>query len=192
MNQTTGSNLVGALTPEFVAYKKIPRFFREIEITEKIDGTNACICITEDGQLLAGKRSGWITPEKDNFGFAAWAYEHKDELLKMGPGRYFGEWYGKGINRNYGLPYRRFALFHTRGIDSLPTCVSVVPTLYSGNLDFERINGALALLRSTGSIAVPGFLKPEGIVIRHNASGQLFKVTLEGDEKPKGLTNNEL
>ena len=35
---------------EFQPFPKIPRLSREIVITEKIDGTNAQILITDDGQ----------------------------------------------------------------------------------------------------------------------------------------------
>ncbi len=38
----------------------------------------------------------------------------------------------------------------------------------------------------TGSKAAPGFDNPEGVVVFHTANSSLFKVTLEGDEKPKG------
>jgi hypothetical protein len=41
-------------------------------------------------------------------------------------------------------------------------------------------------LRREGSVAVPGFMDPEGIVVFHEASGRLFKATIKGDEKPKG------
>jgi hypothetical protein len=44
-------------------------------------------------------------------------------------------------------------------------------------------------LRINGSVAVPGFLKPEGIVVFHVAAGKLFKATLESDEKAKGQVN---
>lgn len=46
---------------------------------------------------------------------------------------------------------------------------------------------ALDILRREGSIASPGFMRPEGIVVFHTASSALFKATLEDDEKPKGL-----
>ena len=36
----------------FTPFQKIPRLSREMIITEKIDGTNSCICITEDGEFL--------------------------------------------------------------------------------------------------------------------------------------------
>jgi hypothetical protein len=45
---------------------------------------------------------------------------------------------------------------------------------------------ALQYLATEGSAAAPGFMKPEGIVVFHEASGTLFKATLDGDEKPKG------
>ena len=57
---------------EFRAFHKIPRLFRDVIITEKIDGTNACVVVTPDGTVLAQSRSRFITPEDDNFGFAAW------------------------------------------------------------------------------------------------------------------------
>jgi len=145
---------------EFQKFPKIPRFYRNIIITEKIDGTNAQILITEDGQVFAGSRKRFITPENDNFGFAAWVEEHADELRELGPGRHFGEWWGKGINRGYGLDHRRFSLFNVSRWQSLensghqltkfekgeevkiertypPACCGVVPILYVGPWEDE-------------------------------------------------------
>ncbi len=59
------------MSDEFTAFPKIPRLNREIIVTEKIDGTNAQVVVTEDGEVRAGSRSRWITPEADNFGYAA-------------------------------------------------------------------------------------------------------------------------
>src|SRR3990167_1858406 len=87
---------------EFKEFPKIARLSREAIVTEKIDGTNASVFIGEDGMFLTGSRSGWITPEKDNYGFSRWAHVHKDELLKLGPGMHYGEWWGQGIQRKYG------------------------------------------------------------------------------------------
>ena len=61
----------------FVAFPKIARLSRECEITEKLDGTNASITITEDGQFLTASRTRWITPADDHYGFARWAREHR-------------------------------------------------------------------------------------------------------------------
>lgn len=180
---------------EFESFGKISRLSRDVIITEKIDGTNAQIFIGEDGEFLVGSRTRWITPGKttDNAGFAHWAHEHKEELLKLGPGRHYGEWWGNGINRGYGLEEKRFSLFNvSRWSDpSLrPSCCGVVPMLYTGAFDTDSISRLLNQLSVQGSWAAPGFMKPEGIVIFHTAFGALFKKTIENDEKPKGQTNN--
>lgn len=175
---------------EFVPFPKIPRLRREIVITEKIDGTNASIFIGEDGTFLVGSRTRWITPESDNFGFARWAHEHREELLQLGPGHHFGEWFGSGIQRGYGLlnGEKRFALFNVDrwadGRAPRPACCGVVPTLSHGS--FADIPAILETLRAGGSLAVPGFMRPEGIVVYHRAARQMFKVTLDGDDAPKG------
>ncbi len=177
--------------PEFEAFPKIARLSRECVITEKIDGTNAQVCVTEDGDVLAGSRSRWITPAADNFGFAAWVEAHREELLALGPGRHFGEWWGSGIQRGYGLTKgeRRFSLFNvTRWGDesTRPACCCVVPTLYRGNFHTNAAEDALANLTINGSIAAPKFMKPEGIIVFHTASGTFYKKTIEKDEGPKG------
>jgi hypothetical protein len=162
---------------------------RDIVITEKIDGTNAIIYIGEDGEFLVGSRTRWITPEKDNYGFAKWAYANKEELLKLGAGTHYGEWWGQGIQRNYGLTEKRFSLFNTeRWFDESvsPKCCGVVPVLYKGEFDTDYVEGVLEHLELTGSIAATGFMKPEGVVIYHTASRSYFKKTIENDEKPKG------
>lgn len=83
---------------EFQGFPKMARLSREVIISEKLDGTNAQILITEDGEMLVGSQTRWITPEDDNYGFARWAEENRAELLcKLGHGRHFGEWWGQGI-----------------------------------------------------------------------------------------------
>lgn len=176
----------------FEAFPKIPRLKRDCVVTEKIDGTNAQIIITEHGEIGAASRTRLITPGKDtdNFGFAGWVEDNKDELLKLGPGRHFGEWYGLGIQRGYGLDEKRFALFNTgRWNDNpdRPECCDVVPVLYAGQFTDWDIEVALANLAVGGSKMVPGFPEPEGIVVFHTASRTMFKRTLEGDEAPKGM-----
>ena len=177
---------------EFVPFPKIARLNREVVITEKIDGTNAQVWVSEDCQTVrAGSRTRWITPEDDNFGFAKWVAEHEAELRGLGPGAHFGEWWGAGIQRRYGLTEKRFSLFNVhRWSDGSetprPACCHVVPVLARG-IGIETLGtDALNRLRTDGSVAAPGFDKPEGIVIFHAASSQLFKITLEKDEAPKG------
>jgi hypothetical protein len=177
---------------EFQAFPKITRLSRDIIITEKLDGTNASITITEDGQFLTGSRTRWITPEEDNYGFAKWARANQDELMKLGVGTHFGEWWGQGIQRNYSLREKRFSLFNTtRWSDGevRPACCSIAPVLYAGPLEdhgvMKGVKTALHLLQTEGSVAAPGFMKPEGIIIFHVQGNLLFKKTLEKDDEPK-------
>ena len=186
---------------EFVGFQKIPRLSREVIITEKIDGTNAQLFVADDrapitlqsGRVvpfLCGSRNRWIFPENDNRGFAKWAYENAASVLELlGPGRHFGEWWGKGIQRGYGLNEKRFSLFNTtRWADQpLPPGCFVVPTLYTGLFDTKNILEVMGLLLADGSAAAPGYNKPEGIVVFHTAGNCMFKKTIEHDEQPKGL-----
>lgn len=177
---------------EFKSFPKIARLSREVIITEKIDGTNASICILESGEMLIGSRTRWITPQDDNYGFAKWVEANRSELMNLGVGHHFGEWWGQGIQRNYSQTRKIFSLFNTsRWFDDAirPACCSVVPVLYSGPLEdhgvMKGIKDALATLQRDGSVASPGFMKPEGIVIFHPQGNILFKKTIEKDEEPK-------
>lgn len=174
---------------DFTGFPKISRYAREVIVTEKIDGTNAQIFIGEDGEFLVGSRTRWINPESDNHGFALWAYVHKDELMKLGHGRHFGEWWGKGIQRGYGIDEKRFSLFNvTRWQEQvLPECVGLVPVLWMGKFEYFNARDTLGVLKSDGSFAAPGFMKPEGIVIFHTAGNVGFKMTIENDDVPKTL-----
>lgn len=172
---------------EFREFPKIPRLSREIIVTEKIDGTNAQVFIMEDGQVIAGSRSRYITPQDDNHGFAAWVETHHEELLQLGPGRHFGEWWGSGIQRNYGLKEKRFSLFNVhRWGESRPACCHVVPVLFRGIFRVAYVDAALKDLEQNGSVAAPGFMKPEGVIVFHIAGNLMFKKTILKDEEPKG------
>ncbi len=196
---------------DFVKYQKIPRFSREIKITEKIDGTNAQILIQllndktsiiesfkerewpliKEGRFLfgitPGSRNRWITIKKDNYGFAKWVFENQEDLFNLGPGRHFGEWWGQGIQRKYSLDEKRFSLFNVERWNpfNCPKCCHIVPVLHNGEFTTFNIDSALRILRLNGSYASPNFMDPEGIVIFHSASGTLFKKTIKNDEKPK-------
>ena len=177
---------------EFKPFEKIARLSRLCTITEKIDGTNGQIFIGEDGEFLVGSRSRWLQPDKgnDNFGFARWAYDNKEELLKLGPGAHFGEWWGLGIQRGYALKKKRFSLFNTfRWSDALgmrPACCGVVPVLFEGLFHSTTVEKVLETLMIHGSIVAPRFMNPEGVVIYHQAAKQYFKKTILKDEAPKG------
>lgn len=198
--------------PEFKEFSKIARLSRDCVITEKIDGTNGLICFTEQGDMFVGSRSRWLSFENDNMNFYRWARDHEKELKTLGPGYHYGEWWGNGIQRNYGLKQgdKRWSLFNvnrwceygktprteeyfdgkikkTRTQDIAPQCCSVVPILYEGLFDTRTINIILDDLKDNGSKAAPGFMKPEGIVIFHKHGGYLFKKTIDKDEAPKSV-----
>lgn len=121
----------------FQVFPKMGRMFRDMVITEKLDGTNAQILIVpskdcpydpcnppvhcEDQMdpkavnLYAGSRSRWLQPGKstDNYGFAQWVKDNAEELKKLGLGRHFGEWWGAGIQRRYGKTEKIFSLFNS-------------------------------------------------------------------------------
>lgn len=215
---------------EFQEFPKIARLSREVIVTEKIDGTNAqvfieelegygylgegCIKQGEGLAIYAGSRNRWLTLEADNFGFARWVSEHADELMVgLGPGRHFGEWWGSGIQRGYGLPKgeKRFSLFNTvrwcnhyeepHRIETgdpriekyqkcLPGCCHLVPELYRGIFSTSIADKFLEALRMEGSQAAHGFMNPEGIVVYHTAGNVAFKKTL-GDDGHKGQKGNE-
>lgn len=170
------------MTTEFEHFPKIPRLKNSLmRITEKIDGTNAQIVIPDDpGQpIQAGSRNRWIWPNddgdrtKDNYGFAAWVAENETMLRRLGPGRHFGEWWGQGIGRNYGMAEKRFSLFNVGRYakSGLPEGVPVqlVPVLYEGPVDMDMAQYVRRILVQTGSQAAPGFMNPEGTVVQIGA-----------------------
>jgi RNA ligase len=189
-------------------FPSIPRFNKPVIVTEKIDGTNGQVRIwhgDEDipddapahqvGELYyiaPGSRNRWLTPEQDNFGFAAWVYSNAQALVDtLGDGQHFGEWWGPGIQRGYGLAERRFSLFNTsrwHNEDGMLTeCVpglDVVPVLgkYDGQWVSSAVEMSMHELETKGSVASPGFMRPEGVVVYHTAANQPFKVTFDNPE----------
>lgn len=199
---------------DFKSFSEIERLSSKVTITEKVHGTNAQILIDEikpegysDGQerkpiyiVRAGSRSRWVVPGDDNFGFATWVEANRDELIKLlGPGRHYGEWYGSGINSGYGMAAgeKRFALFH-QGFagKELPPGVTVVPILYSGPWKSGIVDEVMAKLKAEGSAIAPGFMRPEGVVIRFERNGAMFKEVFQAEEtgwsgKPKEKAQNQ-
>jgi hypothetical protein len=203
---------------DFVPFPKIPRISRNVVITEKIDGTNAQIVIEENTianwdelpnivtniggvggyNLWAGSRNRYVTPGNDNFGFATWVRNNAAELVKLGVGQHYGEWWGLGIQRGYDLKEKRFSLFNAgrwndaykamlEGHDNdFPKCCHVVPTLSIHTFDVGHINEVMAKLRETGSQAAPGYMNPEGIIIYHTQARSMYKKTYEYDDTGKG------
>lgn len=171
---------------EFVAWAKTPRYFRDIVITEKIDGTNAAVIIDQVAvgdlaeipfpddvfidpatafayQVAAQSRNRLITPESDNAGFAKWVRSNAVSLIAdLGPGRHFGEWWGQGIQRKYSMDHKVFSLFNTFKWEDAAFAtpnLSVVPVLYHGPHSAAAIEDAVGYLWNNGSRAA----KSEGV-----------------------------
>lgn len=180
---------------EFRPWGKTPRLKRSMIITEKIDGTNACIYINEDSsEVGAQSRNRVITPDNDNAGFANWVWGNAGALADtLGPGYHYGEWWGSGIQRTYGLANgdKRFSLFNSErwsaedvaGVDRL----EVVPVLHRGAFDTAKIDAVVADLVRNGSEAAQGFMRPEGVIVYLPAARTGFKVLVENDELPKSV-----
>jgi hypothetical protein len=185
---------------EFSKFPSMARFNKRVIVTEKLDGSNAQIYIGEDGEFLVGSRNKWITESDDNYGFAKWAHDHKEELLTLGPGRHFGEWWGQGIQRRYGIDRKVFSLFNAvrwaknspktiptedprivKIQEVVPECCDVVPVLWEGSFEDLNIQSIMESLRVAGSLAAPGFMKPEGVIVFHIAANVGFKKTFEKD-----------
>ncbi len=180
---------------EFESFPKLHRFSGPIVITEKIDGTNACVVIDGD-EIAAQSRTRIITPEKDNHGFARWVYANKNALIALlGDGRHYGEWWGSGIQRGYGLKEKRFSLFNTTRWNGTlvhnSIGVYVVPVLCEDAFNTTIINQTLLNLKMSGSIAAPGYNNPEGIVVYDTRSGQGYKKTFDYDDTGKGMQKDE-
>lgn len=160
--------------------------------------------LIEVGDYVVGaqSRKRLIQPGKDtdNAGFAKYVWDNAEDFVEvLGLGYHYGEWYGQGIQRGYDLDHRRFALFNTERwrhladdgpLSVLPPPIpglGVVPVLYKGPFHSGVTTTQRNLLSVLGSVAVPGYMRPEGFVMWHSQSRQLYKVLLEHDDVPKGL-----
>lgn len=139
--------------------------------------------------VYAQSRKRLISVGDDNYGFAKWVRENADTLVTdLGPGLHFGEWWGFGIQRGYGLAVKKFSLFNTLrwGGQEWPGFetpnMSVVPQLRRHTFDAQVARDELDYLRITGSRAVDGYMNPEGIVIHVPDVNGRWKMTFDGDE----------
>lgn len=202
---------------EFEAWPSIGRLYRDCIISEKIDGTNSAIVIEElDSEeqppdhliweikdetetfdtyygIAVQSRKRMITPQDDNYGFAKWVRDNAVDLWGLlGVGRHFGEWWGSGIQRGYGLPKgeKRFSLFNTprwRGTDfSSVSGLGMVPELYVGEFSTSRVEMIKDDLLREGSVVSPGFMRPEGVVVYHTASRTAYKSTFDDCDHGEG------
>lgn len=86
----------------------------------KLHGTNAAIQCHRDGTVVAQSRSGVITPENDNMGFARWVAENAEHWANKSGLVFFGEWCGPGIQKGVAIsqvPAKIFAVFASQSMD---------------------------------------------------------------------------
>jgi hypothetical protein len=185
---------------DYKKFPKIARLNKPIVITEKLDGTNAQVVIGEDMSVRAGSKNRWLTPGKeDNYGFAAWVEENEEQLKELGPGNHWGEWWGEGIQRNYGMERKVFSLFNTdKWLDDVmrPDCCDVVPVLWTcEEFSSTIIWRAMEDLQLRGSEAARkysiDFASPEGVVVFHTAANLCFKVPFEETHKYEKKQKNK-
>lgn len=188
----------------FIKWPSTPRFHKGLTITEKIDGTNACIRIL-DGAVTTQSRKRLITPEDDNFGFARWAYDNAGALTDvLGYGVHFGEWFGEGIQKNpLGIEGKRFAHFSPWKFNddqkeriAESGLVEFVPVLFEGQADYLTIPTVIQDLEYSGSRVVGAVQKfapairraadAEGIIVWQRESQQKYKILLKQDAIHKG------
>lgn len=185
---------------DFKSFPKIEPIVKlHMTITQKIHGSNGQILIQRRYEynvpgvenpltIKAGSRHRWLTPDDDNHGFCKWVYANQEALISiLGEGRHYGEWCGKGINAGEGLDRKHFILFDWWKYDwkddvGIPNTLGLkpVPVLYKGKFSYEAIEETMFALKMSGSKLVPGYMKPEGIVIDIN--GQKFKKVFDAEE----------
>lgn len=190
---------------DFKAFPSIERFEKvDVEVTQKLHGSNASVTImrapmdvlngkhpelipflnVDTGWLvIPGKRTSYINLENDNFGFAKFISERKDEFVTcLGEGTFYGEWVGPGINSGEGLKEKLFVLFDTRLVGRpLPNRCFTVPVLWKGALKDMNLENIMHDLKVRGSQFVSGFMRPEGVVIRVQHSNIMWKEVFESE-----------
>lgn len=173
-------------------YPKTGRISGPWLVTEKVDGTSACIAI-EPGPfgspaISFGSRNRWLTREADNHGFYAWAVAHSGWFMgHLGVGVHYGEWFGRGIQRGYGMTERRLALFdveryQTRLAHAVTNPgVITVPALLEAR-DGDEGLGWLGHMAPTSTL---GPVPMEGVVLRHRVTGAVFKHLFDGQKEAR-------
>lgn len=189
-------------TPAFQKFNKIEQFKRmNVLVTTKINGTNSAIYVYKDAKtgeldLKTASRTRFIIPEDDNYGFARFVQDNKQEFIEsLGEGVHFGEWAGNGINSGEGLDHKELFLFDVyRYKDkTLPKNVRTVPILYHGEYSKGIIESLAEDLKKNGSKIVEGFMRPEGMVIQFSGTNHRYKYVFDAEEtqwtKASGVKN---
>lgn len=173
----------------FPKYPKTLRYENlRVVITEKIDGTNGLIEISPDG-VRFGSRNCYLNEHKDNYGFFNFFSQFENRIMESFSPEYdglvhiYGEWFGAGIQRTYGLKEKYFMPFSPYWANTLIEVgvPNIVPPyqFYAGKMDSVREEMAFQTLKEEGSQLVPGWKRPEGIIIHYLDNNLKIKRTLD-------------
>lgn len=154
-----------------------------VRITQKIDGTNAQIVISPEGELLACSKNRVLTEHSDNYNFYKFCMENKQVLIDfLGVGRHYGEWAGPKINSGEGLTENTLVLFdYWKYKDQQMPLEQLthVPILLDQTLDhvlmYDAINTTNRDLQLKGSKLVPGFMDVEGMVLQIGSQSMKYR-----------------
>lgn len=188
---------------EFREWPSTARIFRDITITEKLDGTNACVIFERapypnlspdacnlrtirDGDqayyTYAQSRNRLITPSKDNAGFAKWVEQNAERLFYvLGEGRHYGEWWGQGIGRKYDMDRKVFSIFNTAGwykeeVNGLTITTSRAFRAFGSGLNINVVPVLFQGMFSEETIRdYAHWLKTHGSYATHEYTGDNFK-----------------
>lgn len=155
----------------------------------KLHGTNACVRIEPDGNVVAQKRSSDLVAPNENVGFRAWVEDNEAVFARLAQAdRYiyiYGEWCGKGIQDNVACsmtPRKTFWVFaidhvlsdgvaYTRQYepelietslgDEMPDTVVVVPWHSQVTVDFiDKMNTVVTLGKINSMVEAIGEQDP--------------------------------
>jgi hypothetical protein len=109
----------------------------------KLHGTNAAVIVSVDGSIYCQSRTGIITPENDNAGFARWVMLNKRDWHQAKGHIIYGEWCGPGIQKGVAISEiatKSFVVFAAKPLDGsdilivepeeLSALVAGIPSVY--------------------------------------------------------------
>lgn len=172
-------------------------------ISEKIDGTNGLIEINETN-VRFGSRNRYISFSDDNAGFANFFKDYEARFKDAAkdittdesyPLRIYGEWFGRGIQRGYGLKdkfFMPFSFFYGEKLIEYQVPNVIAPNImYTGKFSMEVVSACMQQLKLNGSGIVKGYKQPEGIVIFFPKYNFRLKETFDGAKWKDALPKSE-
>ena len=172
-------------------------------ISEKIDGTNGLIEINETN-VRFGSRNRYISFSDDNAGFANFFKDYEARFKdaakdittdKSYPLRIYGEWFGRGIQRGYGLKdkfFMPFSSFYSEKLIEYQVPNVITPNImYTGKFSMEVVDTCMQQLKLNGSGVVKDYKQPEGIVIFFPKYNFRLKETFDGAKWKDALPKSE-